>query len=349
MPNIISDDVGSFPLPKAIEREDIERIGLELIEGNASDENRERFSNIVKEVMLKKIHTGIERPNYPQVREMTGNFFNLVEKFQTSEPFVIDKKYAKIPEIELLDEFALEFYAKSKKTLELRVCLTGPLELYIKKFGNIVEDDLLKNLAESVSRFAENSIIDKQYLKTKTISIDEPSFGINSNVQFNDEELINAFEIATKLGKRKNMDVQIHLHSPLEMELISQVSSIGIIGIEYAEDPEVLDEIEKSFLDKCDKFLRVGVSRTNIFKMTADYNERFSRDVWKDKNFPKMVERMEPVKKIEKRLITAYEKFGGRIKYAGPDCGLKAWPDQESAFLLLKNSAIAINKFNKSR
>ena len=54
---------------------------------------------------------------------------------------------------------------------------------------------------------------------------------------------------------------------------------------------------------------------------------------------------METPGTIAKRLQKAYSIFGGRIKYAGPDCGLGSWPSQELAFSLLKNTGIGIKEF----
>jgi len=36
MPEIISDDTGSFPLPEGVEREEIQRIAFEIVTGEAS-------------------------------------------------------------------------------------------------------------------------------------------------------------------------------------------------------------------------------------------------------------------------------------------------------------------------
>ena len=123
-------------------------------------------------------------------------------------------------------------------------------------------------------------------------------------------------------------------------------SNIPIIGIESAEDPKNLDGIDKEDLDDYDKFLRVGISRTNIFGIAADFREKHGIDVWKTKGFGEMLDYMENPEIIGKRLEKAYKIFGERISYAGPDCGLGAWPDQQTAFLLLKDTAHAIDKFN---
>ena len=50
-------------------------------------------------------------------------------------------------------------------------------------------------------------------------------------------------------------------------------------------------------------------------------------------------------KKIKKRLEKAYSIFGERIKYVGSDCGLGLFPNQELAYLVLKNTSAGIKDF----
>jgi len=43
--------------------------------------------------------------------------------------------------------------------------------------------------------------------------------------------------------------------------------------MESAEDPKVLREIEKKDIESYDKFLRVGIARTNIYGIMADFRD----------------------------------------------------------------------------
>jgi len=63
----------------------------------------------------------------------------------------------------------------------VRVCVTGPVELYISAFGATSYTDILYNLAESVARFLKNARDEK---KMTVASLDEPSLGISSNIVF---------------------------------------------------------------------------------------------------------------------------------------------------------------------
>jgi len=116
--SILSDDIGSFPLPNGISRNEISPItslslgdfqkNLKIAEGIASKEiSKEselfgRFSNVVQDAMLKKVFANIDVPTYPQFRDMIASFYNLIEKFQSDEPFVIKDEYAIIPELLVL-------------------------------------------------------------------------------------------------------------------------------------------------------------------------------------------------------------------------------------------------------
>ena len=49
--------------------------------------------------------------------------------------------------------------------------------------------------------------------------------------------------------------------------------------------------------------------------------------------------------RVKRRLEYAYSIFDERIKYVGPDCGLKSFPAQELAFMVLKKTADGIRAF----
>jgi 5-methyltetrahydropteroyltriglutamate--homocysteine methyltransferase len=287
-----------------------------------------------------KLNSGLMCPNYPQFQDMI-KAYSLCEKYaEEGKPWVVRDEFARILEVEMVDKFA----RKENKKIDLRVCVTGPLELHLKNFGNNVEPDMLKNIAVSVSKFLKNIKENFKNINVKAVSIDEPTLGLNPNIVVGEEDLINAWKICVESAG--DCDVQIHLHSSKDIEKVYQ-SNIPIIGIETAEEPKNLEMIDISDFEKYDKFLRLGIARTNIFGLAADYLENSGEDVWKTGDFNGMVNKMENSKVIGERLDKGHKIFGERIAYAGPDCGLGGWKTQESAFLLLKNTACAVNDFNK--
>jgi 5-methyltetrahydropteroyltriglutamate--homocysteine methyltransferase len=88
-------------------------------------------------------------------------------------------------------------------------------------------------------------------------------------------------------------------------------------------------------LEKADKYIRVGVSRTDIDSILA---ELYEKGVAK----PSAEELVDSENTIRKRFRFAKEKYGERMTFTGPDCGLGGWPSQEAAQLLLKNTVKAV-------
>ena len=60
---MLSDDIGSFPLPEGVKREGLKG---------------EEFKEVVRGIMRRKISAGIHRPNYPQVKDMISQFFSSI-------------------------------------------------------------------------------------------------------------------------------------------------------------------------------------------------------------------------------------------------------------------------------
>ncbi|NJD77819.1 MAG: methionine synthase [Candidatus Methanoperedens sp.] len=337
---IIFDDIGSYPLPPGVGRDWV---------AQAIRNKDPKFLSILKDAMQQKIDAGVDVPNYPQFQDMNQQFLDIInDESKMEEPLVVRKENAAIMELSAIEEVGAEYYKKNGKKLRVRVCVTGPVELYLKQFGGTAYTDILGSFAESVDRFVGNSIDNAKNLEIATISIDEPSIGINPQIMFNDSDLVKALEKAGRTAASHKIDTEIHLHSPLHYKLVCNVSSISVIGVESAANPSYLDLIDKKDLLEYDKFLRVGVARTDIFNMAAVLNEKYGTNVWKEPSgLKEIVTDMETPGTIGKRLGKAYSIFGDRIRYAGPDCGLGSWPSQEMASMLLANTGKGIKEFLK--
>ncbi|MFH1722619.1 MAG: methonine synthase [Candidatus Altiarchaeota archaeon] len=337
------DDIGSFPLPQDLEREWIDGLGGKIALGESA-KDEELFKEVVEESFRKKIASGLDVVTFPQFRDMISSFMDVIDGFyEEDHPWVVKKDKAVLPELRYLEAPAKEHFEKTGEKVKLRVCVTGPLELHFASVGPLVDGGLLRNLSESVGRFLANSITNTKYIETSTVSIDEPGLGFQPNMVLDDEDLVAAWMSAVKPAK--NLDVQLHLHSSVSVDRVFDVAGINVIGVESAEDPKNLEAFDKKQLENEDKFLRVGVARTNIFGLASDYKLKTGVDVWKDKGkLGKLVNELESPKIIKKRIKKATDSFGDRIKYIGPDCGLSAWPTQESAVQLLKNTVKAAHQ-----
>jgi len=317
---IFFDDVGSFPLPRGVRLE-----GL----------SPRQYLDLVRDVLDQKRQAGVEAPTYPQFRDMIRMFMDPIADPQQSEsPYLIKKECAGILELEAV--------AAGQR---VRVCVTGPLELYISAFGTTGYTDILYALAESVARFLERA---RQDGKMSVACIDEPSLGISSAIIFSEEEIRRALDIAS--APCREMDCEIHLHSPLFAEACAAVPGISIVGIESAAHPDYLQLIDRRVLEDTNTYLRAGIARTDILSMSAGLNERLGVNLWED---PARLEReilqMESPQVMRDRLKRAYSLFGERLRATGPDCGLGSWPGQEMAGNVLSNCAQAVKGFREAR
>ena len=317
---IFYDDIGSFPLPRGVKI-----AGL----------SREGYLDLVGSVLAIKKRAGVECPTYPQMRDMIRMFMDEIENpNQADSPYLIKREHARIRELEAVSPGQM-----------IRVCVTGPLELYLSAFGATAYSDILCSLAESVARFLEKA---RDMGKMSVASLDEPSLGMNSNIVFSEEEIIEALEIASR--PCRGMDCEVHLHSPLYAEICARVSGINIVGIESASHPDYLELVDKKMLEETDSFIRAGIARTDILSMSAQLNERLGVNLWQDMpRLEREILEMESSTVMKKRLGKAYGRFGERLRSTGPDCGLGSWPSQDLAARLLENCASAVREFRSEK
>ncbi len=317
---IFYDDIGSFPLPYGVKTANL---------------SREGYLDLVGKVLAIKRRAGVECPTYPQLRDMIRMFMDEIENpDQEESPYLIKKEHALIRELEAVSTGE-----------NVRVCVTGPLELYLSAFGATAYSDILYSLAESVARFLEKA---RDMGKMTVASIDEPSLGMNSNIVFSDSEILEALEIASRPCRGR--DCEVHLHSPLYAEICARVSGINIVGIESASHPDYLELIDKRVLEETDSFIRAGIARTDILSMSAQLNERLGVNLWQDMpRLEREIMDMESPTVMKKRLEKAYGLFGERLRATGPDCGLGSWPGQDLAARLLENCASAVRDFRYGR
>jgi len=316
---IFFDDIGSFPLPRGVRVRSL---------------SRDQYLNLVREVLAYKKQAGVQVPTYPQFRDMVRMFMDEIEDpSKTESPYLIKKEHAKIMELEAVEPGQA-----------VRVCVTGPIELYISAFGATHYPDILNRLAESVARFLAAARDDG---RMSVASLDEPSLGLNSNIIFSEDEILEALDIASV--PCRGMDCEIHLHSPLYSEVSARVPGINIVGVESASHPDYLQLIDKRILEETDTYLRAGIARTDILSMSARLNEKLGVNLWDDlPRLEKEILEMESPGILKKRLEKAHAQFGDRLRATGPDCGLGSWPSQELAGRLLSNCAAAVDSFLKS-
>jgi 5-methyltetrahydropteroyltriglutamate--homocysteine methyltransferase len=247
--------------------------------------------------------------------------------------FVVDEKHAFLPEVRLIEEEGKRLSEEIGKKIALRACMFGPMELYLQEMGTVAYRDVLDGFAETIRRFAKNSIVNTKYVKTEVISIDEPSFGF-MNINSEKEALLEVLEKALDF---QDVIRQIHLHSASRLPDLLEVGNIDVVSFEYGASPKNIESVSRKMLEDADKQIRVGVSRTDIGSIMAELNDKGVTN-------PTAEQLVESKELIKKRYISAKKKYEDRMTFTGPDCGVGGWPSQEAALLLLKRTVNAVKE-----
>jgi len=336
--NTLVDDIGSFPLPLHTNRELFNKAYVLAREAiiNRQDIKKDEFLlnnfyRVISDSFSRKCETGLDVVNYPQHYDIHRQFTEVIHRTMDKGTYIVNEEDAVLPEVYVINEEAKRLYEKIRTKLSLRVCITGPMELYLRVVGKVHYTDILPMFAETARRFAKNSIINSKYIKTEVVSLDEPSFGlqdVSADRDFMADALEKAFDFqgATK---------QIHLHSSSRVTEILDVKNIDVLSFEYAASPTNIESLSKKMLESADKQLRVGVSRTDIDSIVAELHDKGGVK-------PDMAHLVESEETIRKRFVTAKEKYGDTMTFTGPDCGLGGWPTQEAAQLLLRRTVNAV-------
>ena len=333
------DDVGSFPLPKYIKRENFEKAYVMarawVAEGKNPAENGflfENFYRVVVDSFRMKCEAGLDVVNYPQHYDIRRQFIEPIRKAMERGTYIVDEREAVVPEVYVISREAKRLCEEfGVGRVALRVCVTGAFELYLAEIGTVAYRDVLLMFAESVRRFAANTLLNNKHVRTEVVSLDEPSFGFQDVASDRDTVL----EVLEKAFNFSDAVKQIHLHSPSRIPEVLDVKNVDVISIESAASPKNLESISKSMLEKADKQIRVGIARTDIDVLLAELYEKGVKE-------PQTWQIVEDVETIRRRFEAAKARFGERLAFTGPDCGLGGWPSQEAAQLLLKRTVEAV-------
>lgn len=337
------DDIGSFPLPSQISRKVFDRAYVlarkALIDGKdlkTDDFLVKNFYHVILDSFRKKIEAGLDVVNYPQHYDIHKQFTEAIHEAMNKGTYVVEEKNAIIPEVHVINEKAKQLSEIYGQKISLRVCITGPMELYLKEIGTTPYKDILFMFAETVRRFAKNSILNTKYIKTEVVSLDEPSFGFQ-DVQ---ADMDTIFDVMEKAFSFNGVVKQVHLHSASRIREVLEIENLDVVSLEYAASPRNIEVVSKKLLEKSDKSIRVGIARTDI---DAIFAELYERGITK----PSLEQIVENEETIKRRFLTAKTKYGEKLTFTGPDCGLGGWPSQEAAQLLLKRTINAV-KFAKT-
>ena len=275
--------------------------------------------------------TGLDVVNFPQHYSGTKQVGDAIHAAMEEGSFVVAKEKAFFPEIYVLNKEAKRLSEETGKKIQLRISIFGPIEMYLSEIGATAYPDVLDGFAQTINRFAKNSILNSKYIETKVVSIDEPSLGHSSfsgSPELVREALEKAYDFQGPIR-------QIHLHFASGIHDLLAVKGLDVLSFEYAASPKNIEEVSKNILDKADKQIRVGITRTDIDSIWAELYEKGITQ-------PSTEQLVESVDVIKKRYLFAKERYGERMTFTGPDCGLGSWPTQEAAALVLKRAVEAV-------
>jgi 5-methyltetrahydropteroyltriglutamate--homocysteine methyltransferase len=337
----VVDDIGSFPLPPDVNRETFSKayqLAREaIVDGRDVRKDafiQKNFCAVTLDAFKKKLQSGLDVVTYPQQYDGTKQVGDVIHKAMAKGSFLVEENQAFLPEVQLISEEAKNLSEETGKKIPLRVSIFGPLEQYLKEVGTTPYSDVLESFAETIRRFAQNSILNSKYVKTEVVSIDEPSLGF-LNIAAESDVICDVLE---KTFAFQGAVRQIHLHSASRLPDLLEVGNIDVVSFEYAASPKNIESVSRKILEDADKQIRVGVSRTDIDSIMAELHD-------KGVTKPTAQQLVESGEVIKKRYVSAKEKYGDRMTFTGPDCGLGSWPSQEAAQLLLKRTVDAVKKF----
>ena len=141
---------------------------------------KKTFCKVVVDSFKKKLASGLDVVNFPQHYSGIKQVGDAVHAAMEKGSFVVDQEKAFLPEIYVLNQEAKRLSEEFGKKIQLRVSIFGPIEQYLAEVGATAYPDVLDGFAQTINRFAKNSILNNKYIETKAISIDEPSLGHSS-------------------------------------------------------------------------------------------------------------------------------------------------------------------------
>lgn len=358
-PRMKSCDAGSIPLTGDFKK----YLEGATNYGRASNESTEFFEQNVVSVFVDKVEAGIDVPNYPQFRDMTEMFFDMIEGISKVDggyietaPIVIKNGMTAIPEVSAIKNRANLIAEKLGAPFNVRVCITGPYTL-ASRFA-YKDKGTFTRLGNVLAQILEGNIFRNKHDTVQLVSIDEPVFGLVDDPLLDygsegRENLLKAWEILAQKIRAEDAQSVLHLHTTRD-ELFWNVKSLDIIE-SHVDDSFYQAKSTGERLEATDKFTKASIAVTDFDqlirnKTTTESNQKLSEtnlnekiaETWTNINKRRIDPNsfIEDTNLMKKRLTKILELFGeNRVPYAGPECGLRSFPTYDSALECLKRVA----------
>jgi len=324
---------------------------------------RAYFDGKVENGFLVKRKAGIDIPNYPQFRDMSEMFFEVLtgisktaKGYLQTDSIGVQAGLSEIPEVASLRINAKRIADICGSLVRLKVSVTGPYTL-----ASMISEkysETFTSLASALSTIVDANIFKGKYGEVELLFIEEPLFGLVDDPlldfgQKGRESLLHAWEQILSAAKSKGVQTGIHLHSTND-ELFWDAKALDIVE-SHVVDPFYESIETKKNLQRTDKFAKASIAVTDFDQLIrnrivegqntreSSLNEK-TGDLWNRilKYSLDPLQFLEDIDLMKKRLKTITRILGSdRVPYAGPECGLKGFPGITSATELLRRVAVA--------
>jgi len=354
-----SCDVGSLPFEGDINR----FLAGARDYGQVNNESTLLFESKVVSGFIDKAQAGINVPNYPQFRDMTQMFIDMIDGlakvnrgYVEAGTLAVKSGKGLIPEAQAIKNRSQTIYERLGQPFKLRMCITGPYT--ISSFFAYKDKNTFTRLGDVLAQLTDANIFNSKHGSAKLVSVDEPVFGFVDDPLLDRgsegrENLLKAWETMMQKIRAKGAQTCLHLHNTSD-ELFWQVKSLNIIE-SHVNDPFYQARRTKDQLEATDKFLKASIAITDFDQLIRDQivdtstqkmtdaaiNEKIA-EAWKNLNAKNAdpLTYLENTETMKHRLEESLQRFGeNRIAYAGPECGMRSFPTYESAIECLEKVA----------
>lgn len=338
--NIRTVDVGSLPDPYPV-----------------SDyrANPDVFEKAVVEGFIGKLKAGIQVPTYPQYRDMNEMFLEMIDGVSKAKGGYtvlkpLEPREHVIPEVKILADSIGGIEDEIGGVPSIRICVTSPYTLSYSFTGISDKLWLWEALGDVLSEIAGETVKAAAVFSSVMVSLDEPVLGMVDDplLDVGDEGVQVLAGVIDKILHRCKVagaETCIHLHST-SGSVIWKLRNLDIVE-SHVEDPlyrsgELVERVTRSNLR-----VKAAVCRTNYdrllesklgeYGLTVDVAWRKIKDGSLD---PALF--LEDVRLMSERLKKIVRAYGGRVKYAGPECGLRSFPSYGVALKYLSMVSQAV-------
>jgi 5-methyltetrahydropteroyltriglutamate--homocysteine methyltransferase len=271
----------------------------------------------IERVLLDLNSIGLDVPPFPQLRGFVDIYLEPLVKtgvVVSERGFyysTLSGLYSWRGEVSVVEaEYAAKFTRERRLRFKgLRAPVTGPFTLASRVYVSRESTDLSNTMLarreavegffkEYVSRFAEYA----SRLGYTVLFLDEPVLGVIVGAKrtlygYSDVDIVEVLDYVAE--RASSLEVGVHVcgrvHRRL-IEILAEVSRVKYISLEFHDNPANIDAVDKSLLERCDKFISPGVIST---KST----------------------RLESEDEVYALLERVYSTTGGRVDLVSGDCG----------------------------